>query len=377
MKINLVCLLALACPVLSVFGANAAAEEDRVSAVIVLQDADVASLKQTGYLKMAIPPALINRVDSVTLKRPVRFKDEAAILFNDVDRRSGMVSVRVDDATMEQIDYQPVELKIYESGFSSIVVEYLPGNSTPPKKASKDDSAVFVTNLANSKSLTGRLADMKEFMIKSELGEIDVVLDEVSQIKFEEDERATIQMENGDKVSGKIDFRNITINSRWGLEDLKVSDIVSISKPISNSMVAPSVNAVTEHMPMSVPHISIPQPIMEMPNYSQFQNYPNPTDQRIDVVPEPVDQPTGPGYQSYTDQQAFDQAVDQLMLPMEMMPVDQQFGPFFEEPMPINEQAIGEQPIGGYGEIIQNAPEIPSGQPTTPDTGDDFWFFPQ
>ena len=143
MKINLLCLLALLCPVLIVPGAHAA-DDDRVSAVIVLQDADVASLKQTGYMKMAIPEHLVNRVDSVTLKRPVRFKDEAAVLYNDVDRRSGLVSVRVDDATMEQIDYQPVELRIFESGFSSIVVQYRPGNSTPAKKASKKDSACLL-----------------------------------------------------------------------------------------------------------------------------------------------------------------------------------------------------------------------------------------
>ena len=148
MKINLICLLALVCPALSLSVAHA--EEERVSAVIMMQDADVASLKQSGYIKMAIPQQLVDRVDSVTLKRPVRFKDEAAVLYNDVDRRSGMVSVRVDDATIEQMDYQPVELRIFESGFSSIVVQYRPGNSTPVKKASKDDSAVFVTSLSLS-----------------------------------------------------------------------------------------------------------------------------------------------------------------------------------------------------------------------------------
>jgi len=141
MKTNLICLLALICPALSLSVAHAETAQDRVSAVIELQDADVASLKQTGYIKMSIPQKLINRVDSVTLKRPDRFKDEAAILYNDVDRRSGMVSVRVDDGTMEQIDYQPVELRIFESGFSSIVVQYRPGNSSPPKEVSKAECA--------------------------------------------------------------------------------------------------------------------------------------------------------------------------------------------------------------------------------------------
>jgi len=93
-----------------------------------------------------------------------------------------------------------------------------------------------------------------------------VLLKDVSQITFEGKDRATVQMDNGDKVSGKIDFRNITINSRWGLEDLKVSDIVSISKPINNSIAASSVSVMTENMPMAVGsmHMSMPQP-MSMP----------------------------------------------------------------------------------------------------------------
>ena len=372
MKFSLTCLLALACPVLSISGAYAV-EEERLSAVIVMQDADVASLKQTGYMKMAIPPAMVNRVDSVTLKRPVRFKDKAAVLFNDVDRRSGMVTVSVDDATMEQIDYQPVELKIFESGFSSIVVEYRPGNSAPTQKASKNDSAVFVTSLTNSKSLTGRLADMKEFAIKSELGKVDVDLDDVSQITFEEDDQATVQMLNGDQLSGEIDFQNITIKSRWGLEDLKVSEVVSISKPLTKSIASGVPVSLPQSIP--VPQVLHGQPGIATPSYS----YPNVP--RIDSVPQPLNQPIGNAYDAYAGQKVFDQAVDQLMQPVPMMPMGQPIGPFFGEPMPIGEpMPMGEQPVGGYGEMMQNLQEVPMGDvgaPTTAPTGQsDFWFFP-
>jgi len=65
------------------------------------------------------------------------------------------------------------------------------------------------------------------------------------------------------------------------------------------------------------------------------------------------------------------------MQPLETTPVDQNFGPFFGEPLPIGAQLIGEQPVGGFGEIIQGTQEIPSGQIGTPDAGSDFWFFPQ
>ncbi len=423
MKKIMICLLALASSAMPAAGSYAATDQDRVSAVIELQDADVASLKQTGFIKMAIPPGMRDRVASVILKRPVRFKDDSAVLFNDVDRRSGMVSIKIDDSTMEQIDYQPVELKIYESGFSSIVVQYQPGNSRPTRKASKNDSAVFVTSLTNTKSLTGRIADMKEFSIKSGLGVIDVDLDEVSQITFEDDSRANVMLENGDKLSGKISFKDITINSRWGLEDLKVADIVSITKPISSpvspnlnpsvtdmmqqnmaavptdaSMTTPQTFGINEGLPMEIPTfgapqpISIPAPAIGIPAYSPLQSFSYPSGnafdqngQRIDLVPEPLNQPVDQAYDPYSGQQVFDQAIDQLMQPIdpamqpvEMMPMGQNFGPFFGEPVP-----VGEQPVGGFGEIIQSRqgagiqPNQTIPENGAPAEGSDFWFFPQ
>ena len=436
---KLICLLALFGSVAGISDVSAATESDEnISAVIELQDADIASLKQTGFFKMAIPPSYRERISSVTLKRPIRFKDESAVSYNDVDRRSGTIAISVDDSTLEQIDYQPVELKIYESGFSNIIVRYQPGNSTPASKPSKKDSGVFITTLSNSKSITGRLAGMKEFSIKSGLGKVDVDLEEVSEISFDEDGKATVQMSSGDQLSGEINFKNITINSRWGAEDLKIADITRISKPFNaaaNMMAMPSafmpaastpmapmnnqampmpngsvptgMQSVysaneppmpTEPMPMNslpMPMASGPMPTnmlpMEMPvNASPLQSFSYPTENtyylngnRIDAVPGPPNQATNSmqGYSDpYAEPQYFDQSYQQLMQPVDPsmgeIQVGESLGPFFDG------QMIQPQPTGGYGEMIQDqqfnqgSQEQYIPQSSSP-TNDDFWLFPQ
>ena len=432
---KLICLVTLFSCVAVISNVSAATEPDeRISAVIELQDADVASLKQTGFFKMAIPPSYRERIASVILKRPVRFKDESAVSYNNVDRRSGTVAISVDDSTIEQIDYQPVELKIYESGFSNIVVRYEPGNATPPSKPSEKDSGVFVTTLSNSKTLTGRLAGMKDFSIKSGLGKVKVDLEKVSEISFDEDGKATVQMTSGDQLSGEINFSDITINSRWGAEDLKIADIARITKPFSaeTNMVAmpaasmpatPMSNEATPidmssiystnnaPMPMSSQPISMPsqpmpsqpmpmatQPMsmemsmpMEMPiNASPLQSFSYPAENtyyqngnRIDAVPGPPNQAVNSmqGYADpYAEPQYFDQSYEQLMQPVDPsvggIQMGESFGQFFDG------QIIEPQPLGGYGEIIQDQQFNQGGEEqfipqSSAPSSDDFWLFPQ
>lgn len=228
---------AAACVSLSML-TNAAVASDisdrgRVSAVVELTDGELDALLQTGIFKFSIPYSLRNKVNSLILKRPERYKDDIAVRFNDVDKRSNTIDISVDDSTIEQIEYQPVELKIYESGYTNVLVHYRPGNSETTKKPSKADSVVLKTNLKSGKSLTGRLFQTKQFTIKSNLGNVKVKLKDVSQITVLEDGDLKVMLFNGDLLTGKCDFSTITINSPWGLERIKLEDIATIVAPLS------------------------------------------------------------------------------------------------------------------------------------------------
>ena len=425
MKKMIICVLAVACCWTTLPApANAATELERVSAVIELQDADIASLRQSGYLKMAIPRNLRNRMASVILKRPVNFKDDSAIVFNDVQRRSSTIEIRVDDSIIDQIDYQPVELKIYESGVASILVHYRPGNTKPKVKITKRDSPVFITRMSNNKSLTGHLAAMRKFTIKTALGKVDVDLNKVAEITFEPDNRALVLMENGNQVSGKIDFKNVTVKSRWGLEYLAIKNIATLTKPNRNPIAQPgwtdpafagnlqpglglplNGQPATGHLlePFPAEALPLPQPFTPAMVHSPLQNFTYPIEnaydafgQRIDNIPHSVQQPYVSNEvvnEPYPQQQYFDQAIDSLMQPVDpsmlpidmLLPQDLGIGPFLGEPYPaqaypLPNEVIG-QPAGLPIESIPNqfnglGTQLPQPQGSIPN-GNDFWFFPQ
>lgn len=297
MKNQLSLLLAIA----AIFGfVNQASASDttdtgRVSAVVELTDGELQSLLQTGTFKMSIPLRLKNKVNSLILKRPDRFKDDVAVLFNDVEKRSNTVAISVDDSTIDQIAYQPVELKIYESGYTNIMVRYRPGNGAKVKKPSKTDSVELKIRLNSGKSIIGRLSYMTQFPLKSGIGKVKVKLDEISQITFDDDGDLRVVMLNGDSLYGESNFSSVIINSRWGQERIKTKDIASITPTLSKASSAHktmipsrpltrgSVGQIGQgYSAVSVLPRAITQPVYGQ-SYPQYQ-FPTTTG-RIDTVP--------------------------------------------------------------------------------------------
>ena len=81
---------------------------EAVTLTIDMDDSKVASIRQTGYLQVAIPAAYRGRVDAVRLKRPVSFKTKAFQLDKAVDKLNDTVTVNINQALLDQLDYQPV-----------------------------------------------------------------------------------------------------------------------------------------------------------------------------------------------------------------------------------------------------------------------------
>ena len=244
--------LSLLVAIITIFGwvhdtnASDFTDSGRVSAVVELTDGELQSLLLTGAFKMSIPASMKNKINSVILKRPDRFKDDVAVLFNDVDKRFDTIAISVDDSTIEQIAYQPVELKVYESGYTNIMVRYRPGNRQNIKKPSKTDSVELKIRLNNGKSLVGRLSYMTQFPLESGLGKVKVKLEEISQITFNEDKDLKVEMLNGDTLMGKSNFSSVIVNTHWGQERMKTEDIASIASTLTktssvNRTAAPSV----------------------------------------------------------------------------------------------------------------------------------------
>ena len=392
MKYQLCILLCLATSFGICQQANASDTTDtgRVSAVVELSDGELQSLLQTGIFKMKIPASHKNKVNSLILKRPDRYKDDVAVLFNDVNKRSNTIAISIDDSTIEQIAYQPVELKIYESGYTNILVRYRPGNGIQQEKPSKYDSVELKIMLLNGKTLTGRLSEMTQFPLKSSLGKVNVKLKEVSQITFDEDGELKVTTFDGDVLTGKSNFSSVIVNSRWGQEKIKIKDIASIAAPLSPALSTqnasiPTLPPTNYGQPMTYGQptnygqpMNFGQPHQSYPTYPQHQ-FPMETG-RIDTLPSSprqmnrvIQQPLPMGMPMETFLEGS------IMQPQSSMPLQGYnafpsngmiYGEFPSNQIPMNQVPMSEFPIDNLP-MGQTLPQM------NPTEANDFWLFPQ
>ena len=206
------------------------------SAVLTLDDSKLQTLIRQGRVEIAIPNQLVNSVDSVILKRPVFFKDDKAADFADAELSGQRLVVNVDHSVIEQIDYQPVELKVYESGFRSVVLNYTGNSSNRELKKlgdPKTDSPLLKVKLKSGNGITGRIAGMKQLKINSTLGNIEVAFDRTTRIQVKPNGELGIEMVNGDLISGKVKGSTIELINRWSTETIELANVdeLIISRP--------------------------------------------------------------------------------------------------------------------------------------------------
>lgn len=198
-------------------------------AVVTLDDKKLESLLKDGQLEIAIPKQLVNSIDSITVKRPIYFKDQDAPQFADATLKGRKLFVNIDELALERIDYQPIDLKVYETGFSSVVLKYFgtPQSQNKLDKIgdSKTDSPFVMVKLKSGKGIQGRIKGLKEIPIRSTLGEIAISIGSARSIEVGKDNRLTVQMLNGDLISGSTNMKSIELLTRWENETLNLSEI--------------------------------------------------------------------------------------------------------------------------------------------------------
>ncbi|QEG21118.1 hypothetical protein [Mariniblastus fucicola] len=207
------------------------------SAVMTLDDASLKTLLRDGRVEIEVPTPLINSVESVIIKRPFYFKDKHASDFADAKLAGHRLVLNVDDSVVERIDYQPVELKVYETGFTSVVLNYVGKTSSLTDRKIGDadaDSPLLTVKLKSGKGITGRIKGMKSLKMDSTLGRITVSFARTSKIFVRDNGELNIEMANGDLISGTIDGGQIELINRWGSETIDMSDVAALLVRQSN-----------------------------------------------------------------------------------------------------------------------------------------------
>jgi len=162
-----------------------------VTLTVEMDDAKLDSIRQTGYLRVAIPAVYRGRVDAVRLKRPVSFKTDEFQLDRSVDKLSSTVTVAVNQAQLDRLDYQPIIAKVYYSDFANVMLVYQrrkPGDplglAERENKPTVADSPRFYARVDEQRGLYGWIEGLATIKLKSDFGEVILSCADIAGIKF-------------------------------------------------------------------------------------------------------------------------------------------------------------------------------------------------
>lgn len=217
---------------------NEKKNDERYMVVLTIGPQEAAALRRDGYLRATLPDKFRNRVDSVVLKHPTSFLKKKLIIRDDIDKARSTLLVNIDESVVDRLEYQPVQMKVYQSGFNSITLKYRrpnnrgrlpsPGRGTKPKP--NDSPQVFV-RLSSENGTTGWIRNMQNLEIETQFGSTKIPLNRVAGIRFNtpKTDRVVVISVTGDYLSGTIDFDNIVLATRWGDERIPVSKMESVT----------------------------------------------------------------------------------------------------------------------------------------------------
>ena len=229
-------------------------EEDQKFVLVITLDAErVNSLLVNRALKTKVNPKLINKIEAIRFQNPTSFLDEPIYIESNTDKQNRALATIVDQTVIDRLEYQPVEMKIYDSNFSSVVVvldqprknaiQSIPGQLTEPPKGPNDSKPFFV-RITSRRGISGTLKNMKVMEIATDFGDVKLPLDQVQGIRFKpiegnnESSNVFVVLANGDTLSGTVRLGSFVIKSRWGEKELMVRDIESLTTNPSLQFVA-------------------------------------------------------------------------------------------------------------------------------------------
>ena len=228
-------------------------EEQKFVLVVTLDQQRVNSLLVNRVLKTKVNPNLINKIEAVRFQAPTSFLDDPIYIDPKTDKRNRALATIIDQTVLDRLEYQPVEMKIYDSNFSSVVVvlaqpkknaiQSIPDQLAKPPQG-PNDSRPFFVRINSRRGISGTIKNIQAIEIKTDFGEIELPLIQVRGIRFKsvegnkESTNAFVVLRNGDTLSGKISLDTLEIKSRWGERELKVREIESLTTDSNFQFVA-------------------------------------------------------------------------------------------------------------------------------------------
>lgn len=226
------------------------AEKDqaRVTMTIELGELELAAFRRSGLLRTNVPANYQGQVDAIEVKRAVSFKVDHYLLNDAIDKINDSLSLKINESDIERLDYQPIKAKVYYDGFSTVVMA-LDRNSDAAIDAAKtevrptkSDSPKFFVRIDDRRGFAGFIKDLAELELKTDFGKLNVEADKIAGVRFNVDSQGgvAVELKSGETFLGKPSFDSISMKCSWGIEELRLSDIESVTVDRRARFIKPS-----------------------------------------------------------------------------------------------------------------------------------------
>lgn len=180
-------------------------------------------------------------VGSLIVKRQDSFKEEPLAVKPKITIKGTLARVEVAKSLVKRLDYQPLRIRIYQSGINRI--ELLPAKESeknsddPPTPSAQSITPEFFVRLKSSGGVPVELSGKDSFRVTNDVFDHEIPFSVIKRINFDaQDQRkVTLLLKNGDHVSGKHHWPVIVeLKTKWGSEEISLDEIVSVTRTSSS-----------------------------------------------------------------------------------------------------------------------------------------------
>jgi len=212
-------------------------KNERYMVVLTIGAQEAATLRNSGRLQATLPDKYRNRVDSVLLKNPTSFRSKKLVVRGKFEKTGKSLLVNVNESVIDRLELQPVQIKVYQSGFESITLKYKRPNRAQldaiPRgaKPKPDDSPQVYVRLSPKNGTAGWIRNMKNLMVETQFGSTEIPFNRIAGVRFntEEPNKVVVISLTGDYLTGTINFDEIVFATRWGDQKIPVSELQSVT----------------------------------------------------------------------------------------------------------------------------------------------------
>ncbi|MEM7453442.1 MAG: hypothetical protein AAF456_03705 [Planctomycetota bacterium] len=195
-----------------------------------------ASLSLNGFAKSKVPEAQEGRVGIVRLISPNALVDRTIDFAAEMTVEEGVLTIKVTDEMMHQLEFQSIEINTAQYGFDSILLEAQPGALDRELELELDgevggDAPELFVQVSASRGIMARVRNRTTLDVQTSVGEVEIPLGEILALNFDIDGNGTllVVLKDGSRLTGQTTLRELEIVTRRGLHTVPLEEVTGFT----------------------------------------------------------------------------------------------------------------------------------------------------